>query len=331
MLHRLRSASLTALVLSLVCLIALVRASSAQTTVNDFYSYTGDTTGQPVWNRPNANGSNAPNTLSGTATATPYSAFNFRVAATGKYNFLSTTTTWDNYTFLYTGGFDATQPLVNVTLGNDDFPDTRNSGFNTVSLTAGTNYYFVTTGYSNTSFGAFTNSITRVFESTTTGTTTGAPTWNRPVANGSSAPNTLSGSATATPYQAIAFTVTKAGAYSFLSTSTNPTGWDNYTFLYHDSFDPTNQFNNIIIGNDDLGGIGKSGFNNVTLTTGTTYYFVTTGFSNTDAGDYSLSISGLGFANFSAVPTPGALVSAGLGIIPLVGFLRRRQTRPTIA
>ena len=124
-------------------------------------TFSGDTTGAPTWHRPNENGSNPPAELSDTYTAVPYQVQNFFVGTTGAYNFLSTAT-FDNYTFIYQNSFSAASPLTNAIIGDDDFSNARNSGFNGVNLTAGTQYYFVNTGYSNNDFGAYNSSITGV-------------------------------------------------------------------------------------------------------------------------------------------------------------------------
>lgn len=125
-------------------------------------TFSGDTTGTPTWNRPNGNGSNIPTTLSGIGIVVPYQVQNFFVGTTGAYNFLSTAT-FDNYTFLYQNSFSAASPLTNAIIGNDDFPNTSNSGFNGVNLTAGTQYYFVNTAWGNNSgVGTYNSSITGV-------------------------------------------------------------------------------------------------------------------------------------------------------------------------
>ena len=125
-------------------------------------TFSGSTTGAPTWNRPVQNGSNPPAALSNMATAVPYQVQNFFVDTTGAYSFLSTTTTYDNFTFLYQNSFSAASPLTNVIIGNDDYSNNRTSGFQGVNLTAGTQYYFVNTGYSNNNFGAYNSSITGV-------------------------------------------------------------------------------------------------------------------------------------------------------------------------
>ena len=101
------------------------------------------------------------------------------------------------------------------------------------------------------------------------GTTAGGPTWNRPI--GGTPPIVLSGIGTAVPYDLFSFYVSAAGTYSFVSTA----NWDNYTFLYRDSFSPTDQFTNVLIGNDDNPSVGSSGFN-FDLQTGVNYFLVVT-------------------------------------------------------
>ena len=124
-------------------------------------TFSGDTTGAPTWNRPFDGGNNIPTGISGAGTAVPYQVQNFFVGTTGAYNFLSTAT-FDNYTFIYQNSFSAASPLTNAIIGDDDFSNAWNSGFNGVNLTAGTQYYFVNTGYSNNHFGAYNSSITGV-------------------------------------------------------------------------------------------------------------------------------------------------------------------------
>ncbi len=127
-------------------------------------TFSGTTTGAPTWNRPSANGLNAPITLSGT-TAVPYNVQAFTTDTSGNYNFLSTSTTagFNNNTFLYQGGFNPASPLDNVVIGNNNFNTTSLSGFNNVALTANVNYFFVTTGALDDDFGNYTNTISNAF------------------------------------------------------------------------------------------------------------------------------------------------------------------------
>ncbi|WP_310422694.1 PEP-CTERM sorting domain-containing protein [Chamaesiphon sp. VAR_48_metabat_135_sub] len=86
--------------------------------------------------------------------------FEFTVGASGPYDFLSTTTSWNNFTVLYQNAFDSGSPLTNALVANNDKPTNRLSGFDNISLSTGTNYFFVTTGNGNGADGTFTNTIT---------------------------------------------------------------------------------------------------------------------------------------------------------------------------
>lgn len=88
-----------------------------------------------------------------------------------------------------------------------------------------------------------------------TGTTVGGPTFNRPVAG---TPLTShSGVGTAVPYNFLSFTVFNSGSYNFLSEAIAPANWDNYLFLYQNSFNPGAPLSNALIGNDDYPTIGR--------------------------------------------------------------------------
>jgi hypothetical protein len=155
-----------------------------------------------------------------------------------------------------------------------------------------------------------------------TGTTAGGPTWTRPVAGNPPVPP-LSGIGVGVNYNALTFQVSANGLYDFLSEATNPVNWDNYTFLYSGSFNPLSAFTNVIIGNDDLVSIGRSGFN-VNLTTGTNYIFVTTGFAQGDAGAFRTTIRGPGTA--TVVPEPSTYVLIATGLAGLAVARRRRRS-----
>jgi hypothetical protein len=147
-----------------------------------------------------------------------------------------------------------------------------------------------------------------------TGTTVGASTWNRPIAG--TPPVVLSATATAVRYNSFGFTVSTPGTYTFQSTAISPTNWDNYTFLYQKTFNPASPLTGYVTGNDDNPSIGLSGFT-IALDPGTNYYFVTTGFTNTDAGTFTNTITGVGTASpITSVPEPATM----LGTLAAFGY-----------
>jgi len=142
------------------------------------------------------------------------------------------------------------------------------------------------------------------------GTTLGKPTWNRPVDNGANAPGFLSNTGTAVPYDAIGFSVATSGIYQLTSTATSPLNWDNYLFLYAGTFSAGSPLTNGVLGNDDFPAAGTAGFS-VSLTAGTAYFAVTTGFENTDAGAYSLAIAGPGTVSLMTPNLASLVTGAG--------------------
>lgn len=164
---------------------------------------------------------------------------------------------------------------------------------------------------------------------TFTGTTAGGPTWNRPVANGVNPPTPPPSTVgTAVRYSVTQLTVGTSGTYTFQSTATSPVNWDNYTFMYQNSFNPASQFTNVLRGNDDNPTIGLSGFS-LTLNAGTTYFFIVTGFANTDFGAWSTTASGPGTITIGGqgapVPEPTTMLLLGSGLAGLGMRLRRRR------
>ena len=146
--------------------VLLITLASAAACYAGTLTYDGDTTGQPVWNRPTPNGDLPPQPPpSAFATAVPYEAVGFTVSQFGTYEFRADTAVfpptpfWDNEGFLYAGNFDASQPMLNVLIGNDEFPPNVQPidglvGFS-YDLNPGTPYYFASTGYENTDFGQY--------------------------------------------------------------------------------------------------------------------------------------------------------------------------------
>ncbi len=265
-------------------LISNLASAKAQT----FITYSGDTTGQPVYNRPSSL-----TTLSGIGTAVHYETHSYMPTATTNVRIRCVAAAaWDNYIFVYNGAFNPASPLTNLVDLNDDFPSIGVSGFPSFAVTAGTTYTIVVTGFGNLNFGAYTTTISAPL--TANGTTLGAPTFARPNTSRSItsfAPiypvDAISTSATAVRYQAKTFTVPTSGLYRVQSEAVT-SGFDMYTILYKGTFDPTQPLTNAVISNDDFGSITLSGFE-IGLEAGQTYTFVTTGYSNGNAGDYYFS------------------------------------------
>lgn len=114
------------------------------------------------------------------------------------------------------------------------------------------------------------------------GTTTGAPTWHRPDPYGG-----LSWTATDVPYHVQEFEVGGEGTYDIHSEQ----DFDGFLLLYGVSFDPTDPLTGFAMGNDDYGSVGES-LVSAYLFPGTTYYVVTTGYSNDDYGFFVNRIYG---------------------------------------
>jgi len=154
---------------------------------------------------------------------------------------------------------------------------------------------------------------------TIAGTTTGGLTWTRPLANLSG----LSGIGIGVRYSVTPFFVSSTGLYDFTSTAVG--FWDNFTFLYENTFVPTSQLTNDLRGNDDktfLLGISGFDFN---LTANTQYQFVTTGRAPANFGAWDLSITGPGTITVGVVPEPGTYALMGLGLAGVLLVTRRRK------
>lgn len=126
-----------------------------------------------------------------------------------------------------------------------------------------------------------------------TGSTVGGDSWDRPFASGSC----CSGLGPVL-YEVQPYYTDASGLYNISSIQTT---WDGYLLLYQTAFDPTDQTSNFVAGDDDgAGGIGTSDINGVTLTSGTQYFLVTTGFAAGDVGNYLNTITDVfGTANIT--------------------------------
>jgi hypothetical protein len=129
------------------------------------------------------------------------------------------------------------------------------------------------------------------------------------------------------------FSVSQSGDYevrSFVQGFLRDPSWDQFLFLYEDSFDPLNALSNGLIANDDLGddidNLGRSGFT-VELLTGTAYYLVTTGFGNDDSGRFLNLVRGPGDI-LPAIPEPGTYAMLAMGLLAVSAAVSRRRRQP---
>ena len=111
------------------------------------FSYTAVLTAtSPTFDRPNDNGLNAPNSLSGTIS--PYSVFAFQVSSNGSFSLRSdaASNSWNNFLVLYANSFNPAAPLSNSLRVNDNWStgNTSNSRIDS-NLITGVTYFLVTT------------------------------------------------------------------------------------------------------------------------------------------------------------------------------------------
>lgn len=139
---------------------ALALAAALLTTTPAFAAsvdFTGDTTGDPTWNRPLTT-----TTLSGVGTDVPYEAVGFTVDVSGEYTLDLASfdlNLYDPFLVLYADAFDASAPLDNILATDDDSGPVGANSQIIFSLLAGTSYFAVATGFANDDFGAYTLTI----------------------------------------------------------------------------------------------------------------------------------------------------------------------------
>ncbi len=111
------------------------------------FSYTAVLTAtSPTFNRPNDNGLNAPNSLSGTIS--PYSVFAFQVSSNDSFSLRSDadSNSWNNFLVLYANTFNPASPLSNSLRVNDNWSNGNSSHSRIdVNLITGVTYFLVTT------------------------------------------------------------------------------------------------------------------------------------------------------------------------------------------
>jgi hypothetical protein len=151
---------------------------------------------------------------------------------------------------------------------------------------------------------------------------TGTTSLTDPVFNRSSTANsyTASGVGTAVHYNTHAFTVSTTGSYTFTLC-----GYDTYLHIYTAPFNPASPATNFLIANDDDAACPGGSEATITLTAGTNYEFVVTGFGNTDVGAYTVTFAGPGSVQQSVpativwfdVPANGSSIGSGSPFNPV--------------
>lgn len=157
------------------------------------------------------------------------------------------------------------------------------------------------------------------FTTSFSGSNIGGPTFNRPVASGTS----LSLSGTDVAYELIPFYVPTSGTYDISVLS--DFDLDLMLFLYGDSFDPSDALANFIAGVDSTFDGEEEAFL-LTLTAGMQYYLVVTSFFNVgqlySEGTFTGEITGPGQAVLGVIPEPASI---SFLLIPAMALGRRRR------
>jgi hypothetical protein len=129
---------------AVVLAVSFGSAANAATVV-----FSGNTTTAPTYNR-----AFTTTTLSAAGTNVAYQSFSFTVDAAGAYTF-DAVSAFDNFLSLYTGAFNPSSALTDITAVDDDSGIGANAQL-TANLLAGAAYNIVFTSYSNSDRGAFT-------------------------------------------------------------------------------------------------------------------------------------------------------------------------------
>ena len=306
-----------------------------------FYNATGTTLppgSSPQFNRPVANG-NLPPVTAAYGSNYSYQSDAFTVPSDGAYQIYSDQTSPNLYQgqiSLYQNSFNPATPLENCLLVSGYstlFGSPKGSSRLIANLKAGTQYYLVTSNLANgvnvaNNYTNTINPLTTAPLDSWSGTTVGAPTFNRPgqpaAGVNSLTPTALSG--VNAVYDAHTFTATADGTVTVTSTCAAPASWNNYVVIYEGVFDPSHPLTNVLYAAD--GGynsvvtptsyITQGQFNSVVAITfgasaGHAYTIVTTGNTTTSAGSYTGSVTqaqapdaGTAVATLSGSLTPGS-------------------------
>ena len=161
---------------------------------------------------------------------------------------------------------------------------------------------------------------------TYTATNVDGPEWDRPysVGDGSSGSCSISSSGPVN-YHEQHFEVNADGTY----TMTSIQNFDGYLHLYEGSFDPTDQCVDLVALDDDWTMAGDSRIV-YTMTSGTNYYLITSGWGDGDEGDFTNTIEGPGNVMLPlGAPAPDAhfpiAIKPSSGILPSLVEINTRR------
>ena len=132
-------------------------------------SYRGNTQSFVGWARPHTLG----NGTSGSCTVMLQTLFwhkpqGFTVDTTGLYTITANWDTWDGFLVIYQTSFDPIDQCTNLIALDDDFNDIYHSQILNITLTAGVQYYIISTSFTYYAYGFFNNSIAGPLGSTIT-------------------------------------------------------------------------------------------------------------------------------------------------------------------
>ena len=288
-------------------------------------NFSGNTTGAPTYNRPQAMNQGGTCTNSGVGTAVPFSSHTFTAPTSGAYEFSSCGgATFDTFLALYEGTFNPSGLCAGNTLieSSDDVCGAQSTI--TCNLVVGTSYTLVFSGFGNTDAGAYTVTSTTPGATAVVpvpnfiGNTIGAPTYNRPQVMNQGGTCANSGVGTAVPFSSHTFIAPISGAYEF--SSCGGATFDTFLALYEGTFNPTGLCagNTLVESSDDV--CGAQSTITCNLVGGTLYTLVFSGFGNTDSGPYTITSTTpglLALVEWYTAPTGGTMIGSGSPFNPV--------------
>lgn len=240
-----------------------------------------------------------------TAIDARYEVKTFSVAEAGLYRIQSEAITedFDPFTILYKGTFDASQPLNNVVIANDDFGSFQISGFD-VGLDANQTYTLVTTGSSASDFGQYYWSFAKLhnFRAGFSGSTVGRSGIDISTLSSSFEPP-LVDAGNAVPFRAFRVSYGAGGLYRFqlFSRTFSADAYNPFLGGYLGTFDNSTPAAGIELGYADYPLLDTGDLN---FDTAGSLTFVVSGYKNLDAGNFRLEA----FGDAAVTITPVAVV-----------------------